>query len=62
MKVKIYAKADLLGEDGSAIFVNRVRENYILGKFEDRQRIIQRTHAKEPFLLRHTLELIRRTY
>jgi hypothetical protein len=61
-KVRSYVKHVRLGEDGSTIFVTHLGEEYILPKFEDRERIIKGTHSNGHFPMRSTLEMIQRTY
>jgi len=61
-KVRSYVKHIRLGEDGSTIFVTHLGEEYILPKFEDRERIIKDTHSNGHFPMRPTLKMIQRTY
>ena len=61
-KVRSYLNHVRLGEDGSRIIVTHVREEYVLSKFEDRERIIKDTRCNRHFPMIPTLEMIQRTY
>ena len=61
-KVRRYLKHVRLGEGGSTIVVTHLGEEYILPRFEDRERIIKDTHCNGHFPMRPTLEMIQRTY
>jgi len=53
-KVRRYLKHVRLGKDGPTIFVTHKGEDYILAKFEDRERIIKDTHCNAHFPMRPT--------